>query len=103
MATLAQAYQSIANINLWFKLQTGDQLVLTDVPSIIPLRWTYFSQNWNIILPSLLAKVSSYTYPDLFQQQLGDFTTFVNAQRNNASIINPLSDASSLYRFYTVF
>ena len=103
MATLAQAYQSIANINLWFKLQNNDTLVLTDVPSIIPLRWTYFSQNWNVILPGLLAKVARYTYPDLFQQQLKAFTNFIDSQRNSTSVINPLSDAATVFRFYTVF
>jgi len=103
MASSAQVYQSIANINLWFKLQTGDQLVLTDVPSIIPLRWTYFSQSWNMILPVLQAKVSGYKFSDLFAQQLIDFTNFVNVQRNNTSVVNPLSDSSVLYRFYTVF
>lgn len=103
MATLTQAYQSIANVNLWFKLQTGDALVLTDVPSIIPLRWTYFSQSWNIILPKLQAKVPGYKFSDLFAQQLIDFTNFVNVQRNSATMVNPLSDSSVLYKFYTVF
>ena len=103
MATIAQAYQSIANINLWFKLQNGTQLVLTDVPSIIPLRWTYFSQNWNIILPTLQALVPAYQFSDLFAQQLIDFTNFVDVQRNNVSVINPLTGIDTLYRFYTVF
>jgi hypothetical protein len=103
MATLSQAYQSIANINLWFKLQAGDQLVLTDVPSIIPLRWTYFSQNWNKLLPSLQAKVAAYKFSDLFAQQLIDFTNFVEVQRNSKSVTNPLSDSSTLYKYYTVF
>jgi hypothetical protein len=103
MATIAQAYQSIANVNLWFKLQTGDALTLTDIPSIIPLRWTYFSQSWNSILPVLQAQVAGYAFSDLFAAQLIDFTNFVDAQRNNAAIINPLSDSSVLYRFYTVF
>jgi hypothetical protein len=103
MATLTQAYQSVANVNLWLKLQTGDQLVLTDVPSIIPLRWTYFSQSWNIILPTLQARVAAYQFSDLFAQQLIEFTNFVNIQRNSSSTLNPLSDTSTLYRFYTVF
>ena len=103
MATLAQAYQSIANINLWLKLQTGDQLVLTDVPSIIPLRWTYFSQQWNIILPTLQSQVSSYVFSDLFASQLIAFTNFIAVERNNSSSVNPLSNAKTLYQFYTVF
>ena len=103
MATLAQAYQSIANVNLWFKLQTGDELLLTDVPSVIPLRWNYFKTSWNTILPDLLTKVSAYTFPDLFAQQLNDFTNFIDIQRNSESVVNPLSDIKTIFRFYTVF
>lgn len=103
MATITQAYQSIANINLWLKLQTGDQLVLTDVPSIIPLRWTYFSQSWNSILPTLQAQVAGYEFSDLFAQQLIAFTTFVDLQRNNPSITNPLTGATVFYSFYTIW
>jgi hypothetical protein len=103
MATIAQAYQSIANINLWLKLQTGDQLLLTDVPSIIPLRWTYFSQQWNMLLPNLQTQVSSYVFSDLFASQLIAFTNFIAVERNNPSSLNPLSNGQTLYQFYTVF
>jgi hypothetical protein len=103
MATLAQTYQSIANVSLWFKLQTGDQLALTDVPAIIPLRWTYFSQSWNKLLPGLEQKASSYIYPDLLMAQLKDFTNFIEQQRNSASNVNPLTNVNTLYRFYAVF
>ena len=103
MAAIDQAYQSIANVNLWFKLQTGDQLVLADIPAIIPLRWTYFSQQWNTLLPTLQAKISSYSFSDLFAAQLIALTEFIDIEKNNTSIINPFSDATILYRFYTVF
>ncbi len=103
MSALTQAYQSTANVNLWLKLQSGDALVLADIPSIIPLRWTYFSQNWNQLLPTLQAQISGYVYSDLFAQQLINFTNFIDEQRNSTSIINPLSDSSTLFNFYTVF
>ena len=103
MATAAQAYQSIANVNLWFKLQSGDQLLLTDVPAIIALRWPYFRDTWNQLLPNLINQITSYTFPDLFKQQLADFTNFINIERNNSAVLNPLADLSTLYRFYTVF
>jgi hypothetical protein len=103
MATISQVYQSIANINLWFKLQAGDQLVLTDIPAIISLRWTYFAQNWNKLLPSLKQKISSYIYPDLLAAQLIEFTNFIEQQRNSATKINPLTNVETQYRFYTIF
>lgn len=101
--SVSQAYQSIANVNLWLKLQSGDQLVLTDVPAIIPLRWTYFQQNWNTLLPGLLNKVSAYIQPDLFKLQLAQFTSLINVQGTSGSTLNPLTNASSIYQFYTVF
>jgi hypothetical protein len=103
MATLAQTYQSIANINLWFKLQTGDKLVLTDVPAIIPLRWTYFTQSWNKLLPQLQQNAPNYIYPDLLAAQLVDFTNLIEQQRNSATTVNPLTNINTLYRFYSVF
>jgi len=103
VATLQQTYQAIANVNLWFKLQGGDALVLADIPSIIPLRWTYFAQNWNVLLPQLQSTQSSYLYPDLLAAQLKDFTNFIQLQRNSATTFNPLTNVNNLYRFYSIW
>lgn len=77
--------------------------MLTDIPAIIPLRWTYFAQNWNTLLPQIQSQQSSYIYPDLLAAQLADFTNFITQQRNSATIFNPLTSASNIYRFYAVF
>ena len=103
MATLNDAYQGMANVNLWFKTRTGDKLVLSDVPSIIPLRWPYFRDNWSFIKTQVQKKVPGYSNPDFLNQQIIDFTSFIDSQRVSAPSINPFSDASAFYKFYAVF
>lgn len=104
MATLSDAYQGISSINLWFKVRSGDSLLLSDVPAVIPLRWPYFRDNWDGLYPALQSKASSYQYPDLFNYQLSKFSEFVTVQRTNINpITNPLSGSDVFYQFYTVF
>jgi hypothetical protein len=103
MATINDAYQSIANLNLWFKTRTGDDLVLTDIPNIIPLRWPYFRDNWEFIKPKVLSKVAKYQNPDFLSEQINDFTSFIESQRISSKKINPFSDGIILNKFYAVF
>ena len=103
MATLSEAYQSIADINLWFKNQSKDPLMLADISTIIPLRWTYFRDNWEFIKPNLVDKISSYPDPDFLNQQINDFSGFIEYQRVGTSNINPFYDATILYRFISIF
>ena len=104
MATLSQAYQNASSISLWFKINSGDNLSLADVPTIIPMRWQYFKDNWDGLYITLKRNVSSYSNPDLYNAQLEEFTQFVNIQRTNSNpAFNPLSTADTFYQFYTVF
>lgn len=102
-ATLTDSYKAIANLNLWFKNRSGDTLFLSDVPSILPLRWTYFKNSWEYIKPDLIRKVKSYSNPDFFNQQIIDFSAFIDSQRNSGSKVNPFSDAVILNKYYTIF
>lgn len=104
MATsINTAYQSMADINLWLKTRTGDDLVLADIPSLIPLRWIYFRDSWDFLKPSLIRNLSSNTNPDFLNQQLNDFSDFIAAQRVGSQSINPFGDAKTFYRFYGIF
>lgn len=102
-ATLQDSYRAIADLNLWFKTKTGDVLMLSDVPSILPLRWIYFKNSWEYIKPDLIAKIPQYENPDFLDQQIKDFSTFIESQRNTSTKINPFSDAIVLNRYYAVF
>ena len=53
-ATLKDSYQGIADVNLWLKTRTGDTLYLSDIPSVIPLRWPYFRDNWDFIKQNII-------------------------------------------------
>ena len=103
MATLSQAYQSIANMNLWLKVRSGDNPLLSDIPTIIPLRWTYFRDNWEFLKSGVQDKVSAYFDPDFLNQQIIDFTSFIEAQRYSSSTLNPFSDSVTFNKFYAIF
>jgi len=102
MATINQAYNSIADVNLWLRARSGDDLVLADIPSIIPLRWSYFRDNWEFLKPNLLSNISQDPNPDFFNKQIEDFSKFIESQRTSMKI-NPFQDAQTFYRFYAIF
>ena len=102
MATINEAYQSIADVNLWLRSRGGDDLVLADIPSIIPLRWTHFRDNWEFMKPDLLSNISQDVDPDFFNQQINDFSKFIESQRVTTKI-NPFQDSQAFYRFYSIF
>ena len=103
MSTINKAYSSIADVNLWLKSQSNDDLMLADMPSIIPLRWNYFKENWNFIEQGLIETASSKPDPDFFISQVRDFSDFIESQRTASLKINPLSGSKVFYRFHVVF
>lgn len=103
MATLNDAYLALSQLNLWFKVRTGDDLKLVDVPSILPLRWNYFKTSWEFIKPPIVDQMASYDNPDFLKEQIDDFTDFIESQRNSSTNINPFSDAVTLNKYYAIF
>ena len=103
MSTVNEAYKAMADINLWFKLKGGDTLVLADMPAIIPLRWTYFRDNWEFIRPDLIKAMAKTINPDFLNEQIADFGTYVASQRTSAAKLNPFQDAKVFFRYYAVF
>lgn len=95
------SYQSTAYLNLWLKLQSDDELTLADMPNIIPLRWSYFRDNWNFIKDSILSKASSASDADFLRFSVNEFSSFIEKQRHQK--INPFSDSIIFYRFYSIF
>lgn len=103
MATINEAYKNIADVNLWLRDRGGDKLNLSDIPSIIPLRWQYFKESWEFIKPNIIRSLPTSSNPDFLNQQIQDFSSFIESQRNNGGRLNPFQDANTFYRFYTIF
>jgi hypothetical protein len=96
------AYQAIADLNLWFKVRSGDDLTLADIPEIVPLRWPDFRDNWEFLKQGLIDKVADSANPDFLNDQIRSFSTFIESQRVSAKI-NPFSDSITTNKFYAVF
>src|SRR5690349_16388024 len=95
--------QASSNLTLWFKVYTGDAFTLADMPEIIPMRWTYFRDNWFTLRPKLLNVASKTRDPDYFRFALDDLTVFIDKQRTNNTDINPFATNRLYFRFYPVF
>jgi len=102
MSNSNNAVQSIADVNLWLKLRGNSDLTLADIPSILPLRWAYFRDNWNFLLANLKPKVAASTDPDSFNSQIVSLTALINSQRFN-TYINPFSNGNVVGQYYFVF
>lgn len=104
MALLPSAFKSLADLKLWFDSKSGATPKLSEVPELIPLRWPYFRDNWEFILPIVKSKMAQTSFPDELDTQLKAFTAFIQVQRNNANKnINPFSKSSILTDFYNVW
>lgn len=103
MAESDKAFNASASLNLWFKVRGGDELMLSDVPQIIPLRWVYFRDNWEFIRSGIQDKVAGYADPDFLNDQIKKFSDFIDKQRHSSKNINPFSDGVIYNRFYAIF
>lgn len=104
MALLSKAFTSLGNLKLWFNDKSGAPIMLADIPEIIPLRWIYFRDNWEFLIPTIKAKAENYSSPDLLEEQIIEFTRFIQVQRNNKNKnINPFSKSSILSDFYSIW
>lgn len=98
-----ETFQSSANLSLWFKLRSGAPLNLADVPEIIPLRWTYFRDNWATLRRRFVRTAESSFNPDYYRTVLEDFDVFIDQQRLETTKNNPFSGSEIYYRFYPIF
>jgi hypothetical protein len=103
MATLANTYQAIGNLNLWLKQRSGEPMMLSDIPNIIPLRWSYFQANWQFIKSGLTSLVPSYFNPAYLTSMISQFDTFMTLHTYVPSTVNPFSNASVFYQYYAIF
>jgi hypothetical protein len=98
-----QTFEDSSNLSLWFKVYTGAALNLADVPEIIPIRWIYFRDNWQLLRQRLLNNADKTFDPDYFRAALIDLTSFIDNQRTDGTDINPFASNTIYYRFYPIF
>lgn len=98
-----KAFDSVSKLNLWFKVTSNQDLKLSDIPELIPYRWTHFRDEWENIRQVYINKTEDYSDPDLFMKHINDMSAFVHSQRNLNTENNPFSNGDVLYKFYTIF
>lgn len=102
--TINEAFLAIADLKVWYNTQSGSILRLSDITEIIPLRWTYFRDNWEFLKDEISQRADLYEFPDLVRTQVADLTGFIEKQRNNPNQdINPFSSENIVSRFYAVW
>jgi len=103
MASIVEtAYSKLADLQLWYKIQDDSVLKLSDIPTIISLRWAYFRDQWEFFKPELDNRVSAYFEPNMLRSHIALLDTFIKIQRTSP-IHNPFSKRSVLFRYYSVF
>ena len=93
----------MANISLWFKLQSGDSLTMADIPDLIPLRWPQFRDKWPFLVERVYRLAAGADDPDKTIEKVDSLTEFINIQRLTSSQLNPFSDKKVFYRYYEAF
>lgn len=104
MSQIDIAFSSLSELRLWFNDKSGIAPTLADMQEIIPLRWTYFRDNWEFIVDNLKNKISSYKYPDLLKEQIDSLGDVIRIQRHNTERrVNPFLRKGILTDYYAVW
>ena len=95
------AYESIADLNIWFKIQDGEPYVLADFPGMLPFRWEYFRDKWEFIRQDYEQRVDTYQDGNLLKTNIANFDNFVEAQRDSDT--NPFRRSRVIFDFFALF
>ena len=60
MSFVDSAFINMQNLKLWFKLQQSENVMLSDYPDLIPLRWIPIRDQWNFLRTKLESKIDNY-------------------------------------------
>lgn len=98
-------FKAISKFKLWIRLKNQEILKLSDFPEIIPLRWTYFRDNWEFLKQErLIPAISNYSYPDILNKNIDDLSRFIEIQRNSTNkSVNPFNKSDILNKYYGVW
>jgi len=96
-------YQAINTVNLWYKIRADNELMLSDIPELIRLRWAYFRDNWEFIKENYISQLNTYIDPGLLNSHIIAFDEFIQNQRTLDAGKNPLSNQLVQDKFYAIF
>lgn len=102
MAKFDAAFDSMADMNLWFKILSEDTIVMADIPSVIPLRWNHFKDNWEFFKQQLIDKIDAYFEPSILRTHITNMDIFINNQKTSP-VVNSFSKRDILFKYYAVF
>lgn len=94
---------SLSQLDLWYRVDNNEDLYLSDINGLIRFRWPYFRDNWGFIKSKYIAKIDTYSNPQLLRLQIDGFTRFIDSQRNIQNSKNPFDSSDVISRFYTIF
>jgi hypothetical protein len=103
MSINEESLKAIADLSLYLKNISGEEMYLSDMPKLIPLRWQFFRDNWEFIRNDIVSRMAEYNDPALLKNHIDEFDNFITVQRSGRVRGNPLSATSSFYRFYAIF
>ena len=95
--------ESMADLGLWYKVNSNEAMSMSDIPEIIRLRWPYFRDNWEFIKDSYVQAIPTYSDPDQLKIHIDLFSDFIISQRTSSNLRNPFDNEDMLLRFYTIF
>ena len=97
------AYSGIADINLWLKIQAGDDFVISDFPELLPYRWIWFRDNWEFYKDNIVSKITDLPNFSLLKHQIDALTQYISVQRYSKAKINPFDGSVIFHRYYLVW
>lgn len=103
MDPIATAYAALSDLNLWFKVQSGDQLNLADIPALIKTRYTYIVQNWQALKSDIQTRIAGYSDPARLNGEIVSFEILVNEAVSHKDNNSPLNVNDLLSSYFTVF
>lgn len=98
---IENGYRALSDLSLYSKVQDGENLVLTDVPSIILLRLPYIVENWGTIKADMLSRLEEYADPYRLQREINRFDEFVTSQQSGSKVAP--SENQMIVNYYCIF
>jgi hypothetical protein len=103
MSAISDAYKSLSDLNLWMKIKSGDNIVLSDIPALIKLRIKYIVQDWELIKKKIIDSQAAYSDPARLQYELSKFDDQVKTFRVRQDALDLTSETALLSQYFTVF